>query len=136
MAKFDPCAERLVRQVSVITRNIDLKRRQRRSTFLMIIAATFVAFATWFVTVSALFEVFGSERRYANNFGVTISKCEEIYQIFGTPENGQCSRRVPKQQRTEMQLAVEVMVKKIERQDVRRMRRLQPWYTPEELARP
>jgi hypothetical protein len=90
----------------------------------MIIAVTFVAFATWFVTVSALFELFGSERRYASNFGVSISKCEEIFRIFGTPENGQCSRRVPKQHRTEMQLAVEVMVRKIERQDVRGIRRL------------
>jgi hypothetical protein len=136
MAKFDACAERLVRQVSIITRNVDLERRQRRTTFLILIAAPFVAFATWFVTISALFELFGSERRYASNFGVSISKCQEIFQIFGTPENGQCSRRVPKEHRTEMQLAVEVMVRKIERQDVRAKRPLQPWHTPEGLARP
>jgi hypothetical protein len=136
MAKFDACAERLVRQVSIITRNVDLERRQRRTTFLILIAAPFVAFATWFVTISALFELFGSERRYASNFGVSISKCQEIFQIFGTPENGQCSRRVPKEHRTEMQLAVEVMVRKIERQDVRGKRPLQPWHTPEGLARP
>jgi hypothetical protein len=136
MAKIDACAERLVRQVSIITRNVDLERRQRRSTFLILIAAPFVAFATWFVTITALFELFGSERRYASNFGVSISKCQEIFQIFGTPENGQCSRRVPKEHRTEMQLAVEVMVRKIERQDVRGKRPLQPWHAPEGLARP
>jgi hypothetical protein len=136
MVKFDACAERLVRQVSIITRNVDLERRQRRMTFLILIAAPFVAFATWFVTISALFELFGSERRYASNFGVSISKCQEIFQIFDTPENGQCSRRVPKEHRTEMQLAVEVMVRKIERQDVRGKRPLQPWHAPEGLARP
>jgi hypothetical protein len=136
MAKFDACAERLVRPVSIITRKVDLERRQRRTTFLILIAAPLVAFATWFVTISALFELFGSERRYASNFGVSISKCQEIFQIFGTPENGQCSRRVPKEHRTEMQLAVEVMVRKIERQDVRGKRPLQPWHAPEGLARP
>ena len=136
MAKFDACAERLVRQVSIVTRNVDLERRQRRTTFLILIAAPFVAFATWFVTISALFELFGSERRYASNFGVSISKCQEIFQIIGTPENRQCSRRVPREHKTEMQLAVEVMVRKIERQDVRGKRPLQPWHAPEGLARP
>jgi hypothetical protein len=136
MAKFDACAERLARQVSIITRNVDLERRQLRTTFLILIAASFVAFATWFVTISALFELFGSERRYASNFGVSISKCQEIFQIIGTPENRQCSRRVPREHKTEMQLAVEVMVMKIERRDMRGKRPLQPWQAPEGLARP
>ena len=83
-----------------------------------------------------LFELFGSEPRYASNFGVSISKCQEIFQIIGTPENGQCSRRVPREHKTEMQLAVEVMVMKIERQDMRGKRPLQPWQAPEGLARP
>jgi hypothetical protein len=74
-----------------------------------------MALATWFVMISALFELFGSERRYASNFGVSIGKCQEIFQIIGTPENRQCSRRVPREHKTEMQLAVEVMVMKIER---------------------
>ena len=39
--------------------------------------------------------------------------------------------------KTEMQLAVEVMVMKIvERQDMRGKRPLQPWQAPEGLARP
>jgi hypothetical protein len=116
MAKSDVCAGRHVHQVSIMTRNVDLERRQQRKTFLILIAASFVAFATWFVIISALFELFGSERRYASNFGVSISKCQEIFQIFGILENGQCSRRVPRELKTEMQLAIEVMVMKIERQ--------------------
>jgi hypothetical protein len=119
-----------------MTRYVDLGRRQRRNTFLILVAAPFVAFATWFVAISALFELFGSERRYASNFGVSVSKCQEIFQIFGTPENGQCSRRVPKEHKTEMQLAVEIMVMKIERQDMRGKRPLQPWHAPGGLARP
>ena len=139
MAKPEACAETLcgaLRQRSMMTRNVGLERRQRRNTILILIAASFVAFATWFVIISALFELFGSERRYASNFGVSISKCQEIFQIIGTPENGQCSRRVPREHKTEMQLAVEVMVMKIERQDMRGKRPLQPWHAPEGLARP
>ena len=58
MTKFDACTGRLVRQVSVsiMTRNVDLGRRQRRNTFLILVAAPFVAFATWFVTISALLD--------------------------------------------------------------------------------
>ena len=120
-----------------MTRNVGLERRQRRNTILIFIAAPFMALATWFVIISALFELFGSERRYASNFGVSISKCQEIFQIIGTPENRQCSRRLPREHKTEMlQLAVEVMVMKIERQDMRGKRPLQPWHAPEGLARP
>jgi hypothetical protein len=114
MAKSDACAGRLVRQGSIMTRNAELERRQLRNTIVAIlIAAPFLAVATWLL-VNVLFELFGSERPYANNFGVSIGKCQEIFRIVGTSENGQCSRRVPREHKTEMQLAAEVMALKIE----------------------
>jgi hypothetical protein len=115
MAKPEACAKTpcgALRQRRMMIRG--LERRQRRNTILIFLAAPFVALATWFV-INVLFELFGSERSYASNFGVSISKCQEIFQIMGTPENGQCSRRVAREHKTEMQLAVEVMVMKIER---------------------
>jgi hypothetical protein len=138
MAKPEACAEMVcgaLRQRSMMTRNVGLERRQLRNTIIILLAAPFVALATWFV-INVLFELFGSERSYASNFEVSISKCQEIFQIIGTPENRQCSRRVPREHKTEMQLAVEVMVMKIERRDMRGKRPLQPWQAPEGLARP
>ena len=101
----------------------------------MLGAAPLVALATWLV-VTVLFELLGSERSYAGNFGVSIGKCQEIFHIIGTPENGQCSRRVPKEHKTEMQLAAEVMALKIERHGMRGKRPVPLWYAPEGLARP
>jgi hypothetical protein len=66
MAKPDACAELLCGADHVVG--------LERNTFLILIAAACVALATWFVIISALFELFGSERRYASNFGVSISK--------------------------------------------------------------
>jgi hypothetical protein len=102
---------------------------------LILLAAPFVALATWFV-INVLFELFGSERSYASNFGVSISRCQEVFRIIGTPENGQCSRRLPRETRTELQLAVEVIAMKIERQEMRGKRQVPLWYAPEGLARP
>ena len=139
MANPEGCAEMVcgaLRQRSTMTRNVGLERRQRRNTILMLIAASFVALATWFVIISALFELFGSERRYASNFGVSISRCQEVFRIIGTPENGQCSQRLPRETRTELQLAVEVIAMKIERQEMRGKRQVPLWYAPEGLARP
>jgi hypothetical protein len=132
MAKPDACAEMLCEVPNVV----GVERRKRRNTFLILVAASFVALANWFVIISALFEQFGSERRYASNFGVSISRCQEIFQIIGTPENGQCSRRVPKEHKSEMQLAIEIMVMKTEPQDMRDKRPLQPWHASERLAKP
>jgi hypothetical protein len=138
MAKPEACAEMVcgaLRQRSMMTRNVGLERRQRRNTILILIAAPFVALATWFV-INVLFELFGSERSYASNFGVSISRCQEVFRIIGTLENGQCSRRLPRETRTELQLAVEVIAMKIERQEMRGKRQVPLWYAPEGLARP
>jgi hypothetical protein len=59
-----------------------------------------------------------------------------VFRIIGTPENGQCSRRLPRETRTELQLAVEVIAMKIERQEMRGKRQVPLWYAPEGLARP
>jgi hypothetical protein len=118
-----------------MSRNVGLDRRNRRAAILTLVAAPFVALAAWFV-IDALFERFGSERRYASNFGVSISKCQELFQTIGTPENGQCSRRVPREHKTEMKLAVEIIVMKLKREDMPDKRPAPPRYAPEGLTMP
>ena len=111
--------------------NIALERRRLLSRILMLVAPPFVGLATSFA-VCLILELFGAERRYASNFGVSISKCQEMFQIVGTSEDGQCSRYVPREHRTEIQLAVEIMILKIERRDMRGKQSLPRWYAPEQ----